>query len=275
MIGRAARTPATGAAQDAAENAATAETPGQAAGAAGPPEAEAGPPDAQDARSRRGPSPWRTAFFGLAAAGLIGVLAWVLLGSRLLVVRSVGVTGTHLVPAAQVLAAADVPTGEPLMRVSTGGVASRVERIPQVQSATVSRAWPDRLVITVVERKPALAIPAGSGYDLVDQTGVILQNVRQRPTGLPRFIPVGALPGNPGLRAAASVVRSLPSNVTRRVKSVTAPTADSVTLYLAGGVTVDWGSSGLTAQKDRVLTILLRTHAHYYDVSAPGTAVTG
>jgi cell division protein FtsQ len=271
VIGRAARTPATGAAPGAPENAATAETAGQA----GLPEAEAGPPEAQDARSRRGPSPWRTAFFGLAAAGLIGILAWVLLGSRLLVVRSVAVTGTDLVPASQVLAAADVPTGEPLMRVNTGGVAGRVERIPQVRSATVSRAWPDRLVITVVERKPALAIPAGSGYDLVDQTGVILQNVSQRPTGLPRFVPVGALPGNPGLRAAASVVRSLPSNVTRRVKSVTAPTADSVTLYLTGGVTVDWGSTGLTAQKDRVLTILLHTHAHYYDVSAPGTAVTG
>jgi cell division protein FtsQ len=259
VIGRASRTSAAGTVPDRPQTAATAEAGAQA----------------EDARSRRGPSPWRTAFFVLAAAGLAGILAWVLLGSRLLVVRSVGVTGTNLLPASQVLAAADVPTGEPLMRVNTGGVASRVERIPQVQSATVSRAWPDRLVITVMERKPALAIPASSGYDLVDPTGVILRNVSQRPAGIPRFVPVGAVPGNPGLHAAASVMRSLPPNVAHRVKSVTAPTADSVTLYLTGGVTVDWGSTGLTAQKERVLTILLRTHAHYYDVSAPGTAVTG
>jgi cell division protein FtsQ len=254
----AARTAAAGTAQDAPQAVAT-----RGAGAPG------------DTSSRRGPSPWRTAFFGLAAAGLIGILAWVLLGSRLLVVRSVGVTGTHLVPVAQVLAAADVPMGLPLMRVNTGSVAGRVDRIPQVQSATVSRAWPDRLVITVVERKPALAIPAGSGYDLVDQTGVILRYVTSRPVGLPRFVPVGALPGNPGLRAAASVMRSLPSTLARRVTSVTVPTMDSVTLHLTRGVSVDWGSTGLTAQKARVLAILMRTHARYYDVSAPGTAVTG
>jgi cell division protein FtsQ len=261
VIGRlAARAADAGSAQDAPD------TETAQDGATGP---------AKKAPSPRGPSPWRTAFFALAAAGLIGIVAWVLLGSRLLVVRSVGVTGTHLVPNSQVLAAADVPEGLPLMRVNTGAVARRVERIPQVLSASVSRAWPDRLVITVVERKPALAIPAGSGYDVVDQTGVILQQLASRPAGLPRFVPVGALPGNPGLRAAASVVRSLPSSVARRVRSVTAPTADAVTLHLAHGVTVDWGSTGLTAQKERVLTILMRTHAHYYDVSAPGTAVTG
>ena len=271
MTGRsAARTAAAGTGPDAPESGTLPDTPETGAAPGGATGA------AKDkGSSRRGPSPWRTAFFGLAAAGLIAVVAWVLLGSRLLVVRSVGVTGTHLVPASQVLAAADVPKGLPLMRVNTGAVASRVELIPQVQTATVSRAWPDRLVITVVERKAALAVPAGSGYDLVDPTGVILRNVASRPTGIPRFVPVGALPGNPGLRAAASVMRGLPPWVARRVKSVTAPTMDAVTLYLTGGVTVDWGSTGLTAQKERVLVILMRTHAHYYDVSAPGTAVTG
>jgi cell division protein FtsQ len=251
---------------------------GRSAARTADPEPAQDAPDAQPAKdtvSPRGPSPWRTAFFALAAVGLAGIVAWVLLGSRLLVVHSIGVTGTHLVPDSQVLAAADVPAGLPLMRVNTGAVARRVERIPQVQSATVSRAWPDRLVIAVVEHKPALAIPAGSGYDVVDQSGAILQQLASRPAGLPRFIPVGALPGNPGLYAAATVVRSLPAAVAHRVRSVTAPTADAVTLHLAGGVTVDWGSAGLTAQKQRVLTILMRTHAHYYNVSAPATAVTG
>ena len=247
--------------------------------AAMPPDAGPAPGDgagpAKKSVSPRGPSPWRTAFFGLAAAGLIGMVGWVLLGSRLLVVHSVGVTGTHLVPDSQVVAAAHVPIGLPLMRVDTAAVARRVERITQVRSATVSRDWPDRLVITVVERKPAVAVPAGTGYDVVDQAGVILEQLAGRPAGLPRFVPVGALSGNPGLHAAASVMHSLPASIAHRVRSVTAPTADAVTLHMAGGVTVDWGSTGLTAQKERVLSILLHTHAHYYDVSAPGTAVTG
>ena len=62
-------------------------------------------------------SPWRTAFFGLAAVGIVAGVGWALLGSRLLVVRSVVVTGTHLVPVSEVRAAAAVPAGVPMILV--------------------------------------------------------------------------------------------------------------------------------------------------------------
>ena len=82
------------------------------------------------ARSR---SPWRTAFFGVAAAALVAGIAWALLGSKLLVVRSVVVNGTDVVPVSQVRAVADIPLGVPMIRVDTGAAASRVEAITQVQ----------------------------------------------------------------------------------------------------------------------------------------------
>ena len=44
---------------------------------------------------------------------------------------------------------------------------------------------------------------------------------------------------------------------------------------LARGVVIDWGSPGHAAQKARVLAVLVHTHARFYDVSAPGSAVTG
>lgn len=223
-----------------------------------------------------GPGPWKAAFFLLAGVGAVALLAWVLLGSRLLVVRAVEVTGTHVVPKSEVLAAAAIPEGLPLLRVDTGAAARRVERIAQVRSVVVSRDWPDRIVIEVQERTPALAVPAvGGGFLLVDPSGVIVQVVTRRPVALPLFIPAGPLPGNPDVRAAASVVRGLPPSLARRVTSVTVPGPDAVTLHLSDRVTVVWGSPGLTAQKARVLAILMRTHARYYDVSAPGTAVTG
>ena len=40
------------------------------------------------------------------------------------------------------------------------------------------------------------------------------------------------------------------------------------------GVVVVWGSPARGAQKARELVVLMSTHARYYDVSAPGTAVT-
>jgi DNA-binding NarL/FixJ family response regulator len=48
-----------------------------------------------------------------------------------------------------------------------------------------------------------------------------------------------------------------------------------VILDAADGITVVWGGPGQAAQKAAVLSELLSTHARYYDVSDPNTAVTG
>src|SRR5258708_35600110 len=95
---------------------------------------------------RRRLDPWKAAFFGIAAAGLIAGGAWALLGSSFLVVRSVRVTGSA-VPRATVLAAAGIRTGTPLIRIDTRAAAPRGGRITQVQSAPVPLAWPDAVVI--------------------------------------------------------------------------------------------------------------------------------
>jgi cell division protein FtsQ len=227
---------------------------------------------------RRKRRTWRAVLIALAVLGTAGATAWVLLGSRLFVVRSVAVTGTHLVPESEVLAVADIQLGTPLIRVNTAQVAARVETIRQVQSAQVTRSWPDRVVITVKERTPALAIAApGGGFDLVDADGVLVQWAARRPPGLPRYISttaVASLRGDPDVTAAAAVLTELPARLRRSVQSVTAPSPDQVTLRLAGGVTIVWGGTDRAAAKAEELTLLMRTHARYYDVSAPGSAVT-
>jgi cell division protein FtsQ len=220
---------------------------------------------------------WRVAFFALALAGLTGFAAWALFGSDLLAVRSVVVSGTHLVPASEVLAIAGVEPGTPLIHVNTGQIAARVDTIRQVRSVQVTRSWPDRVVIVVRERTPALAVPApGGGFDLVDPTGVIVLWAAAKPADLPLFpatAPITLLRGDPDLGAAAAVLGELPAGLRRSVESVTAPSSDQVTLQLAGGITVVWGGTGGTSAKSEELGVLMRTHSHYYDVSAPGTAV--
>jgi cell division protein FtsQ len=240
----------------------------------------------------RTPSPWRTAFIALAAAGLVAGVAWALLGSRLFVVRSIVVDGTHLVPASQVRAAAAIPSGLPMIRVDTGAVGSRVEAITQVRSAQVSKSWPDRIVITVRERTPSLAVPvpasvsASGGYDLVDASGVIVRWSRTRPAGMPLYQAAagqdaqdgqggpGALRGSPAVAAAVTVLHEVPAAVARSVAAIAVPSPQAVTLRLANGVTIVWGSTGRASAKARELAILMRTHARYYDVSAPGSVVT-
>jgi cell division protein FtsQ len=82
------------------------------------------------------------------------------------------------------------------------------------------------------------------------------------------------LRGSPDVRAAALVLRQLPADVRKKVISVSAASASTVTLHLGHGVTVLWGGPGEAAQKSAELGMLLRTHARFYDVSDPSTAVT-
>jgi len=240
-------------------------------------------------RPRRRRNPWRTAFFAVAAAGIVAAAAWALLGGRLFTVRSISVSGTHLVTQSQVLAAADVPLGTPLLNVNAGAVASRVEAIRQVASATVTKDWPDRLAITVTERVPAMSIRmAGGGYDLVDGTGVIVRWSRGKPAGLAVFqtpLTGAALRGDPGVAAVAAVLGQLDPWLDGQVVTVTATPvltgdggavvqAQQVTLVLRNGTTVLWGQPGDAPQKNRELQIVLKNKVHDVDVSAPGTVVT-
>lgn len=238
-----------------------------------------------DQRRRR---PWKAVLFAVAAAAIVAALVWGLLGSSLLVVRTVAVhtvtaRGPSAVPSAvvsraEVLRAARVEPGTPLARVNTAAVARRVERITQVQSATVARDWPDALVITIRTRTPELAVPSGRGFALVDRFGVVVRQVASRPAGLVVLYsapPAPTLRGSPAVRAAVTVLQQLPPRIRRLVRWVAAPSAGAVTLHLRGGVRVLWGGTDRPSEKAAELTILMRSKALSYDLSDPATAVTG
>ena len=117
---------------------------------------------------------------------IAGGAAWALLGSGLFAVRSVLVTGAHQVPDSQILAAADVRPGTPLIQVNTGQVAARVLTIRQVIAVHVTTSWPDHVVIAVRERTAAWPSPLpGGGFDLIDANGVVVQEATTRPRACP------------------------------------------------------------------------------------------
>lgn len=233
-------------------------------------------------RAGRGPAQprarWKAIFFLIAIVGILAGVAWALLDSRFLIVRYVHVRGAgRLVSPAEVSAAARIRPGLPLIRVDAAAIARRVEKIAQVQSAHVTRDWPDAVTITVRQRQPVFAVPASSGYALVDPSGVTVTTAARQPAGMPRLSaggPPAALRGSPAVRAAAAVLHELPSRIARRVRVVAAPSPDEVSLRLAGRVTIVWGNPQRAAEKASELAILMRTHARRYDVSGPGTAMT-
>ncbi len=233
---------------------------------------------------RRRRDRWKLAFFWLTAVALVAGVAWALLGSSFLVVRTVRTTGSH-VPRSTVLGAAAIALGTPLIRIDTAVIARRVEQITQVQSARVTLSWPDSVVIWTRRRTAVFSMRARTGYDLVDAYGVVLRWSTARPPGLVALRPAttlvagsgrhGQLRHEPAVLAAGAVVRNLPAWLRTRLAAVRAEGPGDVLLILRGGIQVRWGRPVNGREKASAMAILLRTRARYYDVSDPASAVTG
>jgi len=210
------------------------------------------------------------------AVTIVGGAAWAALYSPLLRLESVTVDGTSRLAPAQVRAAADAPIGVSLLRTSTVTIRRRVERLAPVATASVTRAWPHRLVIHVVERTPVAAIGTPAGVVLVDAAGVAFATAPTMPLHLLDLRVHGAVPGagSAAARAGLAVWTGLPQTLRRQVTWVDATSPDAVSFGLARGATVVWGSAADAADKLAVLPTLLRQHAQVYDVSTPAIAVT-
>lgn len=211
---------------------------------------------------------WPVLLAGLAVA-VCGALAWLLVGTSVLGVRHVVVTGNHRVSTAQVLRLADVPAGHPLATLDTGAVRRRVATLAPLDSVQVTRQWPTTVRITVVERTPAAVVTTAAGLRLVDAGGVVFAAVPRPPAGLPVVQVAHPGPRDPATKAALAVLAVLPKQVAASVATVEAPGPSDVELRLRDGDTVVWGDASQSARKAVVLKALLHRPGKVYDVSAP------
>jgi cell division protein FtsQ len=207
----------------------------------------------------------------LLLAGLGFGVRVLLYDAGLFDVELVEVTGAVTVPEADVLAAAAVPMGIPLAAVDTAGVATGVAGLPPVESVHVGRSWPHTVTVTVTERVPVATVSTSRGPALVDRSGVVYRGAP--PPGLPRLTTTPRS-GDPATLAAVAVLTSLPDALRAQVEtvgaSVAAPGAPGqVTLRMAEGKEVRWGTPERAEEKAAALTALLTQPGTVYDVTSP------
>jgi len=213
----------------------------------------------------------RRLFLLLLVVSTVAGAVWLVFFSPVLAVRNVQVAGVRTVPVEAITGAAAVPVGEPLARVDVDQVRARVERVPVVGHADISRSWPHTVSIDVTERMPVAAVRSGGAFRLIDAEGVMYRTVSRPPQRLP-VMTVGAQPAvaHDAATEAAAVVGALPHRLVARVSEVDAATMDSIELGLRNGRRVVWGSAEGSEVKARVLSALLHRKAKVYDVSVPG-----
>lgn len=92
-------------------------------------------------------------------------------------IREVQVNGIHHVTKQVVLDRLGLKQGVALHQISGSYLAERLRAHPWIKEATVERLPPHTLSITVLERKPAAILRAGSGHLLSDETGSVLSQL--------------------------------------------------------------------------------------------------
>lgn len=216
---------------------------------------------------------WRYVLVGVLALALLVGGTWLVYFSEVLTVKRVDVSGQHLLTRSEVLQSARVPTGEQLARVDLDAIAARLRSLAEVRSVEVSRKWPDGIEIDVVERVAVAVIDIGGRLRGLDAEGVVFDDYRKAPPGLPRISSTSQTDPD-ALKEAATVVAALPRELSAMVDHIEVLTVDQITLVLRDQRIVLWGSSDDSATKAEVLLQLLRQPAKVYDVSVPGQPTT-
>jgi cell division protein FtsQ len=125
-------------------------------------------------RRRRWARLVRRATVGLAVFAVLAVAGaaarWLLTSPRF-EIGTIDVRGTSRMTREQVIEAAAIAPGTNLFRLQPDDVVLRLERVPEIRRAEVTRALPNRVTIQIEERRPFTLVHAGRLH-WMDEDGV-------------------------------------------------------------------------------------------------------
>ncbi len=220
---------------------------------------------------------WRRRLVGWISLVLVlllgGAAAYVVWWSPVLGVDTVEVASTSgtLTPQmdAETRTAVGVDAGTPLIRVDLEDVALRIEQLQDIADAAVTRHWPGTLRVLVTPRTEVAAVQANSSWYLIDPAGHLFQTVPGKPAGLLELRLATPGPNDPATMAGVAVVQALTPAIVPLIATVSAHSAQNVTLELTDGRTVRWGSAAESARKAQILPAVLTREGSQFDISVP------
>lgn len=207
----------------------------------------------------------------VAVLAVLGVLTvtYVVMFTPLLGVRTVEVTGVKEIPQADVIKAAAIQHGTPMVRLDADEAAARVAKLPRVFEVRVERSWPSTVEIIVTERTPIAVLHDGDQIHLIDATGLDYAVSKTAPPGLPTLAMANVRPTDRATKSAVTVLTTIPKQLKSQVVTVSADTPGDVRLTLSDGRVVKWGNASDNARKAAVLAALLTRPGKTYDVATP------
>lgn len=223
---------------------------------------------ARASRRARGVSGLRLLLLTVGAIVVVIALTAVAYFSPLMSVRTIEVTGNSIVQSPEIVAAAALSKGEPLMQVDTAAAAQRVSMIPRVATVRVKREYPSTITVSVVERRPVVFTERDGKRYLMDKLGFEFAQ-QDPPPGLAELVTSNPGSGDPSTRAALSVMTGVPAYVADQVARIEVTSPVNIVLQLKDNRTVVWGDDQRNGEKAETLRHVLGQEGTEYNVSSP------
>jgi len=221
--------------------------------------------------------------FALVLTAIAGYL--VARNTSVFAVTTIDVDGAPPAVAQQVRRALRADEGTSLLRLDLGDVQRRVAHVPTVAAASLDRAFPHTLRITVVPERPVAVVRQGASSWLVSSRGRVMAGLAR---GARRRLPRIWIAKGPVLRVGGIAPAALGGALTAvaplaslrfpaRVGSVSEKDGE-LTLVLRSGLEVRLGAAADVRLKLAVASKVLRlvgADTLYVDVSVPERPVAG
>ncbi len=183
---------------------------------------------------------WAALWVGCVAL-LIAAVVYLVGFAPVFALEDVVVTGGSAEVAALAQENSEPPIGEPLARVDTEAMSSRVAVDTRIEQVKVSRDWPSGVAIEVTMRSPAAVVKQpGKPLRLVDANGVIFDEVSKRPQDLPQISAARGEVDPDSLAGAVAARAALGEPFAQEVSSMNV-TADGELRFKVGVIGVQWG----------------------------------
>jgi cell division protein FtsQ len=212
----------------------------------------------------------------LLVLGAVGFgVVWLLTSPRF-AITEVAVSGASRLTPEEVVTASGIGPGTNLFRLDRAAVVARVESLPLVRRADLVRRFPNRITISIEERRPFTLVHAGRLH-WIDEHGV---GLGAEPKAVAPSVPVitGLHPTDlegkpPSARVAAgiSLLRVLlrsESALIQQISEIDVSRPDGPVLYTVEGVEVRIGSEDWEARLSRLQGVLAQIRAGTEAVSA-------
>ena len=210
----------------------------------------------------------------------LGVGGYFISKSTLFDVDEIVVEGVSGELEAEVRRVAGIRRGQPILEVDSSSSSKKIEEVPWVKEARISRSWGGTITIRVSTRDPVAAFENEEGWVVVDIEGRVLQERDELPYDL---LPIEEEVGNLSIGEWApeqvipliQVAGTISSQLTGDISSIKG--GDQIMLLLFGGGKILFGDSSDIEEKvvaaATILSQVDQSSVLHIDVRAPLTPV--